>query len=450
VTFTGVGTCVVDANQSGGTNYTAADQVQQSITAGKAALTVGPSSTSVVYGSPVPAVTPSYQGFKLGDGASDVTGVTCSTDYQQGDGVASTPTDTCTGPASTDDYDITYRQGTVTVTPATLTVTPKDQSMIYGGTAPSFTFTETGFVLGEDSSATTTAPTCGALDADGQIFTVTADTPGGTYSIGCTRGAAVNYTFDETATATLTISAAETGTLYTGDQSVLAGSTFTVAAQSFSAAQGCRSGQTVTFTVDHAPHAGASTTIGTATSSDGTASTTVDASSWNEGVYTITATLAGTPSCGTSTDVTTLTLGGAGQQATAGGWYTLPGTSTKVTGTLDVSATSQGTYSGDATYQEAGDWQITGAMSASVVVGDHGSVSGVGTLSQWDPTLGAWQTVASKVAFTVSLGATGHGRSHTTQPGTVGLHIDYHPAAGAPSLPNTLPQQLTHGHIGVS
>jgi hypothetical protein len=46
VSFTGVGSCVIDANQAGNTNYNAASQVQQTVTVGKGAQTISFSSSA--------------------------------------------------------------------------------------------------------------------------------------------------------------------------------------------------------------------------------------------------------------------------------------------------------------------------------------------------------------------------------------------------------------------
>ena len=46
VTFTGTGTCVIDANQAGNASYSAAPQVQQSIAIGKTAQSITYTSTA--------------------------------------------------------------------------------------------------------------------------------------------------------------------------------------------------------------------------------------------------------------------------------------------------------------------------------------------------------------------------------------------------------------------
>ena len=56
VSFTGVGTCTIDANQLGSSNYFAASQVQQAFAVGKGTLYVVPADLTVTFGSPVPTV----------------------------------------------------------------------------------------------------------------------------------------------------------------------------------------------------------------------------------------------------------------------------------------------------------------------------------------------------------------------------------------------------------
>ena len=70
VSFTGIGTCVIDAGQAGNNSYTAAPQVQQTFTIGPAPLTVTASSGTIAAGSQVPAVTAAYTGWVNGDTAA--------------------------------------------------------------------------------------------------------------------------------------------------------------------------------------------------------------------------------------------------------------------------------------------------------------------------------------------------------------------------------------------
>ena len=51
--------------------------------------------------------------------------------------------------ANVSNYNVTYGDGTLTVTPANLTVTAANASMTYGGTEPTFTATASGLVNGD-------------------------------------------------------------------------------------------------------------------------------------------------------------------------------------------------------------------------------------------------------------------------------------------------------------
>jgi hypothetical protein len=51
----------------------------------------------------------------------------------------------------------------------------------------------------------------------------------------------------------------------------------------------------------------------------------INTTGWQEGIYTIKASFAGTASCESSSDEATLTVASPGEAATGGGWYTLPG-----------------------------------------------------------------------------------------------------------------------------
>jgi uncharacterized repeat protein (TIGR03803 family) len=70
--------------------------------------------------------------------------------------------------------DATYAPGIdsvlLTVNPAPLTITANNQSIPYGATAPVFTVSYSGFVLGQDSSALTTLPTVISTAPDGVVY----------------------------------------------------------------------------------------------------------------------------------------------------------------------------------------------------------------------------------------------------------------------------------------
>jgi hypothetical protein len=144
------------------------------LTVTPATLTVTASAGTMVYGGTLPHITPSYSGFVNGDSASHVTTApTCLADPV-------TRTTGCTGGIAAD-YTLVPAAGVLTVTPAALTVTASDSTMVYGGTPSTVTPRYSGLVNGDTGVAT--PPICttdqvamttscvGAADAD---YTVTA------------------------------------------------------------------------------------------------------------------------------------------------------------------------------------------------------------------------------------------------------------------------------------
>ncbi len=91
--------------------------------------------------------------------------------------------------------------GNLTVTKAVLKVTANDATRLYGDANPAFSYTLSGFVLGDTASVVTGTASC--------TTTATAASPAGTYPITCTQGtlAATNYLFSFVA-GTLTVNPA--------------------------------------------------------------------------------------------------------------------------------------------------------------------------------------------------------------------------------------------------
>jgi len=116
------------------TDYsTASANVQLTVNA--ASLTVTASSPAVVYGSAVPAITPSYGAFQNGDTpASLTTAPLCTTVYTSASKVGSFPPTNCSGAADSN-YTISYVPGAVTITQATPTLTWATPAAIPYGTA---------------------------------------------------------------------------------------------------------------------------------------------------------------------------------------------------------------------------------------------------------------------------------------------------------------------------
>jgi hypothetical protein len=86
----------------------------------------------MIYGSTLPTIAPSYNGFISGDSASSLTTQpTCTTTATSASNVGSYPT-SCTGAVDAN-YIIGYKPGTLTITPAVLTVAANKLTFAYGG-----------------------------------------------------------------------------------------------------------------------------------------------------------------------------------------------------------------------------------------------------------------------------------------------------------------------------
>ncbi|MFP5234520.1 MAG: MBG domain-containing protein, partial [Acidobacteriota bacterium] len=162
-----------------------------------ALLTVTASSGSLVYGGAVPAITASYSGFVGSDSASSLTTApTCSTTATSTSPVNSYPS-SCKG-AVDSNYAISYTAGSISVTPAMLTITAGTTSTSYG-TVPAVVPSYSGFAAGNTPASLSPAPVCAS--------TVTAATAVGAYTGAntCVGAADPNYHFTYVAgTATVT------------------------------------------------------------------------------------------------------------------------------------------------------------------------------------------------------------------------------------------------------
>jgi hypothetical protein len=124
VSFTGVGTCIVDANQPGDKTRLAAPQVKQSFTVSPAPLTVTASSATIAAGSQVPAITPAYSGLAGGDTAANAvsTAPTCNTSATASSPAGTYPT-SCSGGTFSADYAPHYVSGALSVVTGTIRTT---------------------------------------------------------------------------------------------------------------------------------------------------------------------------------------------------------------------------------------------------------------------------------------------------------------------------------------
>jgi hypothetical protein len=206
VTVTSAGFCDITASQAGSASYNPAPDVRRRVDSLLASLTVTAPSPTIAYGQPLPALSPSYDGFRLQDTAATlITPVTCA--VAANSGTPGTYPITCQG-ATARNYSVSYEPGTLTIEPGTLTITASDKTMTYGGPTPSFDASVAGLANG-DTASVISGLVCAAQDAAGQP--VSSSTPAGTYPITCSGASAANYTVNY-APGTLTITKASTST----------------------------------------------------------------------------------------------------------------------------------------------------------------------------------------------------------------------------------------------
>jgi hypothetical protein len=213
-TTLGAGTHSIAAVFTGNAFLTSTGTMTQTVN--QKTLTITASSASVIYGAPAPTITASYAGFVTGDTWSNSLSTLpiCTTTYVQGSGVGGSPYGTsCSGAVSTN-YSPSYKPGSVSVGPATLTVTADSKSHQYSDPPPPLTYQITGFVLGETPSVVSGTANCST--------TGTQWVQAGQYPITCNLSGlgAANYMFVSAMApyqGTMTVTQEDAASQYTGD-----------------------------------------------------------------------------------------------------------------------------------------------------------------------------------------------------------------------------------------
>ncbi|MCU1412594.1 MAG: hypothetical protein JWR04_3301 [Rhodoglobus sp.] len=159
---------------------------------GKALITITASSDSGVYGA-LPAVVPLF--LPLPNNETSVPGITCTTVAPV---VPSAPT-RCAGTAA--NYAPTFVDGTMTISPAPLVITPSNAQSTYGGAAP-VTAAYSGFISPDTKTVLTTQPTCTTSAG------ATAHVGGYPATTSCAGAVATNYVITYGASGTTTITPA--------------------------------------------------------------------------------------------------------------------------------------------------------------------------------------------------------------------------------------------------
>lgn len=177
----GVGEVTITAMQEGDDSYESAQNTQQ-ITVGKAPLLISVNSEDKEYGEPNPTFSLNYEGFVLGETASDIVAPEVSTLATQAS-PAGTYEVALTGGTS-DNYEYSLQTGTLTINKADLSIMADDKYKVYGEPNPSLSISYQGFKL-QDDETDITAPTVST--------NATNESGAGTYAIELTGGTADNY-----------------------------------------------------------------------------------------------------------------------------------------------------------------------------------------------------------------------------------------------------------------
>jgi len=161
------------------------------LTVTKAVLAVRATALATTYGAQLPAFTYALSGFVNGDTATAVSGSPLLTSAASATSPAGNYlVSVAPGSLAAANYAFSLQNGQITVDKAVLTVTPKNQSMTYGGEFPALSYALGGLMNGDSqASATRGAPAI--------TTTARANSQVGTYLIGATLGTltASNYSF---------------------------------------------------------------------------------------------------------------------------------------------------------------------------------------------------------------------------------------------------------------
>ena len=198
ITNSPAGSYPITASGGVSSNYTFT-YVAGTLTVTKAVLTVTANNQTKVYGAANPALTLTYSGFVGADNAASLTTQpTATTTAVTTSPVGPYPITAAGGVSN--NYTFTYVGGSLTVTKAVLTVTPNNQTKVYGALNPALTITYSGFAGADNAASLTTQPTA--------TTTAVTNSPVGSYSITAAGGVSNNYTFIYIGGGTLTITKA--------------------------------------------------------------------------------------------------------------------------------------------------------------------------------------------------------------------------------------------------
>lgn len=191
IVFTGAGNVVVQASQSGNSDFAPAQPVTVTVSVAPATLTVTPQNAAAVYGAIPSSFSYGIVGFVHGDTAFSAVAGQASIVNGAGRtaGVGSYPLTASIGTLSAANYVFSFASSTLTVNPAVLVVNVLSAAHVYGTPVPALQWSYSGFVNGDGPGAIAGAPELSVA--------VNSGTPVGKYPIVASAGTllAANYTF---------------------------------------------------------------------------------------------------------------------------------------------------------------------------------------------------------------------------------------------------------------
>ena len=155
------------ADQTLSATFTPADQceyrgvvVTTTINVTPAPLIITANNATKVYGAGMPQLSASYTGFVNGDSPASLSAApTLSTTATSASPVLAGGYAIVASGASDPDYTISYRPGTLLITPAPLTITANNATKVYGAGMPQLSASYSGFVNGDSPASLSAAPT---------------------------------------------------------------------------------------------------------------------------------------------------------------------------------------------------------------------------------------------------------------------------------------------------
>ena len=335
------------------------------LTVNPRALSVTANDASQTYGAPTPTLTYTLSGFAPGENATTagVTGSPVLSTAAQSSGVGSYAITVAAGTLAAANYSFpNLVAGTLTITPAPLTITANNQSMVYGAPLPALTASYSGFVNGDTPSSLATPVTLST--------NATASSPVGPYAIQASGATSANYliTFND---GTLTINQASTTTTLasSANPSVYGQSvTFTATVAAVAPGSGTPTGSVTLMD--------GSTTLGTGTLTGGVV--TFNTSTLNVASHSITAVYGGDSNFTMSTSAALSQAVNQDSTSTALTSSVNPivfGQSVSFTATVTANAPGAGTPTGSISFMEGSTTLDTESLS----LGHHGQLHNLGT-----------------------------------------------------------------------